>query len=340
MEFTIDEIALLLDGSVEGDGSGKINRLDKIQEGKAGSIGFLSNLKYEKHLYDTDCSAVIVADSFKPQKQYKTTLIRVKDPYSGFTKLLETYAKMVKSEISGIEEPNYFHESSKIGANCFRGAFSYVGKNCSIGKNVKIYPQVYIGDEVSIGDNCTFYPGVKIYSRTVIGNDCEVHAGSILGADGFGFAPQADGTYKNIPQLGNVVLEDGVSIGANTTIDCATMGSTHIGKGVKIDNQVQIAHNVSLGENTVVASQAGISGSTIIGKNCVLAGKCGIVGHIQIADNTTVGANTGIMKSVTEPGKTIFGYIGFDIKGFLKSYTIFRKLPLLQDKLRELEKKL
>ncbi|MFO7824867.1 MAG: UDP-3-O-(3-hydroxymyristoyl)glucosamine N-acyltransferase [Cyclobacterium sp.] len=340
MEFTIDEIALLLDGSVEGDGSQKINRLEKIQEGKAGSIGFLSNLKYEKYLYDTACSAIIVGEDFKPQKAFKTTLIRVKDPYTGFTKLLEAYSKMVKSDISGIEEPTYFHESSTIGPNCYRGAFSYVGRNCKIGNNVKIYPQVYIGDDVIIGDDCTFYPGVKIYSRTIIGNDCEIHSGSILGADGFGFAPQADGTYKNIPQLGNVVLEDGVSIGANTTIDCATMGSTHIGRGVKIDNQVQIAHNVILGENTVVASQAGISGSTSVGKNCVLAGKCGIVGHIDIADNTTVGANTGIMKSVTEPGKTIFGYIGFDIKDFLKSYSIFRKLPLLHNKLRELEKKL
>ncbi|SHN28190.1 UDP-3-O-[3-hydroxymyristoyl] glucosamine N-acyltransferase [Cyclobacterium lianum] len=340
MEFTIDEIALLLDGSVEGDGSKKINRLDKIQEGKDGSVGFLSNLKYEKHLYDTDCSAIIVSADFKPQKPFKTTLIRVEDPYSGFTKLLETYAKMVKPEISGIEEPNFFHQSSSIGSNCYRGAFSYVGKNCSIGENVKIYPQVYIGDEVTIGNNCTFYPGVKIYGGTVIGNDCEVHAGSILGSDGFGFAPQADGSYKNVPQLGNVVLEDRVSIGANTTIDCATMGSTYISKGVKIDNQVQIAHNVRLGEHTVIASQAGISGSTTVGKNCVFAGKAGIVGHIQIADNTTVGANTGIVKSITEPGKTFFGYIGFEIKAFLKSYSIFRKLPLLDNKLRELEKKL
>jgi UDP-3-O-[3-hydroxymyristoyl] glucosamine N-acyltransferase len=340
MEFTIDQIAQLLDGNVEGDGSTRIRRLDKIQEGTAGSIGFLANPKYEKYLYLTQCSAILVSEDFRPQKETQTTLVRVKDPYVGFTKLLEMHAKIGKSERSGAEDPSYKHESSTIGTNFFRGAFSYIGRNCRIGDNVKIYPQVYIGDEVTIGDNCIFHPGVKLYSGTVVGNNCEIQAGSVIGSDGFGFAPQADGTYKNIPQMGNVILEDDVSIGANTTIDCATMGATRIGKGVKIDNQVQVAHNVILGENTVIASQAGISGSSVLGKNCVLAGKSGIVGHIQLADRTTVGANTGVIKSVEEPGKTIFGYIGMDIKSYLKSYSIFKKLPLLQDKLRELEKKL
>ncbi|WP_162418922.1 UDP-3-O-(3-hydroxymyristoyl)glucosamine N-acyltransferase [Cyclobacterium roseum] len=340
MEFTIDQIAQLLDGNVEGDGSIKINRLEKIQEGTVGSIGFLSNLKYEQYLYTTQCSAIIVSNDFTPQKEIQTTLIRVKDPYTGFTKLLEAYKEITTSELIGTETPSHMHESSTIGKNFFRGAFSYIGKGCSIGTNVKIHPQVYIGDQVTIGDNCVLYPGVKLYPGTIIGNHCEIHAGSVIGSDGFGFAPQEDGTYKNIPQLGNVILEDHVSIGANTTIDCATMGSTRIGKGVKIDNQVQIAHNVILGENTVIASQAGVAGSTTLGKNCILAGKSAVVGHIQLADRTTVGGNTGVMKSITEPGQTIFGYIGFDIKAFLKSYTIFKKLPILQDKLRELEKKL
>lgn len=340
MEFTIDQIAQLLDGNVEGDGSIKISRLEKIQEGTTGSIGFLSNLKYEQYLYNTQCSAIIVSDNFKPQKKIQTTLIRVKDPYIGFTKLMEAHKEETKTELVGTEMPSYMHESSTIGEKFFRGAFSYIGKGCNIGTNVKIHPQVYIGDQVTIGDNCVIYPGVKLYPGTIIGNHCEIHAGCVIGSDGFGFAPQEDGTYKNIPQLGNVILEDNVSIGANTTIDCATMGSTLIGKGVKIDNLVQIAHNVILGENTVIASQAGVAGSTTVGKNCVLAGKCSVVGHIQLADRTTVGGNTGVMKSVLEPGKTIFGYIGFDIKAFLKSYTLFKKLPILQDKLRELEKKL
>lgn len=340
MEFTIDQIAQLLDGNVEGDGSIKINRFEKIQEGTPGSIGFLSNLKYEKYLYNTQCSAIIISHDFNPQKKIDTTLIRVKDPYDGFTKLLQAYKELATPELLGTEVPSYMHESSIIGEKFFRGAFSYIGKDCSIGSNVKIHPQVYIGDRVTIGDNCVFYPGVKLYPGTVIGNHCEIHAGSVIGSDGFGFAPQEDGTYKNIPQLGNVILEDNVSIGSNTTIDCATMGSTRIGRGVKIDNQVQIAHNVVLGENTIIASQAGVAGSSTLGKNCVLAGKSAVVGHIQLADRTTVGGNTGVLKSITEPGQTIFGYIGFDIKSFLKSYAIFKKLPILQDKLRELEKKL
>jgi len=339
MEFTIDQIAQLLEGTVEGDGSQVIDTLKKIQEGTPGSIGFLSNLKYEKYLYTTKCSAIIVSEDFTPQKKITTTLIKVKDPYTAFSKLLENYAALTKPNPLGKEEPCYLGENSTIGEGFYRGAYSYIGKNCTIGANVKIYPQVYIGDGVTIGNNCVLHSGVKIYSQSKIGNDCEIHSGAIIGSDGFGFSPQADGTYKNVPQLGNVVLEDNVSIGANSTIDCATLGSTLIKKGAKLDNQVQIAHNVIIGENTVIASQAGVAGSTIIGKNCVLAGKSSIVGHIELADRTIVGGNTGIMKSVNEPGTTLFGFIGFDLKASLKSYSIFKKLPLLQDKLRELEKK-
>jgi len=339
MEFTINQIAELLDGKVEGDGSQLISRLDKIQEGKDGGISFLSNMKYEPFIYSTQSAAVIVSNDFKPTKPINTTLIWVADAYLAFTQLLQAYADLTKEVKTGVEEPSYIGDNSQIGDNCYRGAFSFIGKNVTIGKNAQLHPHVYIGDDVKIGNNCTFYPGVKIYGGCIIGDNCELHANTVIGSDGFGFAPQADGTYKNIPQLGNVILEDNVSVGANTTVDRATMGSTLIKKGAKIDNLVQIAHNVVIGENTVIASQTGISGSTEIGNNCVIAGKAGIVGHIKIADKTVIGANTGISKSIKTPGSTIFGYMGFDVKDFLKSYTLFKKLPELQNRLEELEKK-
>lgn len=340
MEFSLEQIASILGGKVEGDGNLKVSRLDKIQEGKPGGIGFLANEKYEPHLYTTEATAVIVSDDFEAKKPVPCALIRVKNAYNGFTTLLETYAQLTKMSKSGVEQPSFCDESSTVGEDCYRAAFSYIGKNCKIGNNVKIHAQVSIGDNVTIGDNCILYFGVKIKNGSIIGNNCEIHSGAVIGSDGFGFAPQDDGSYKNIPQIGNVILEDNVSIGANTTIDCATMGSTVIRQGAKIDNLVQIAHNVEIGENTVIASQAGISGSTVIGKNCVIAGQVGIVGHIKIADNTTIGAKTGITKSILKPGQTIFGYMGMELKDFLKSYSIFKNLPQVQDKLKELEKKL
>lgn len=339
MEFTVEQVASLLNGKVEGDGSTKVNRLDKIQEGQPGGISFLSNEKYENFIYETSASAVIVSENFQPKKSLKTSLIRVKDAYTGFTQILEAYAQFTKNSKSGVEMPSFIHESSNIGEGHYRGAFSYIGQKTVIGDNVKIYPNVFIGDNVRIGDHCIIHPGVKICNDTIIGSYCEIHPGAVIGSDGFGFAPQEDGTYKAIPQIGNVIIEDFVSIGANTTVDCATMGSTVIRKGAKIDNQVQIAHNVIIGENTVIAAQAGISGSTEIGKNCVIAGKAGIVGHIKIADKTTIGANTGISRSIETSGQTLFGYMGFELKGFLKAYAIFKNLPQLQDRLRELEKK-
>ncbi len=339
MEFTLGQVAAILQGKVEGDENQKVSRLDKIQEGKAGGISFLANEKYAPFIYDTEATAVIVSNNFVPTKTLKTNLIRVEDAYSGFTLLLEAYAVMMKSSIVGIEEPSYMDPSSQIGEQAYRGAFSYIGKNCKIGASVKLYSHVHIGDRVQIGDNTIIHSGAKICADTIIGNNCEIHPGAVIGSDGFGFAPQQDGTYKAIPQIGNVILEDNVSVGANSTIDCATMGSTLIKKGVKIDNMVQIAHNVIIGENTVIASQTGISGSTEIGKNCVIAGKAGIVGHIKIADNTTIGANTGVSKSIPTPGTTLFGYIGFDMKNFLKSYSLFKKLGTIEDRIRELEKK-
>jgi len=339
MEFTVSQVAELLNGSVEGDGSQKVNRLDKIQEGKPGGISFLANLKYEPYLYTTQASAVIVQEDLKPTKAITTTLIRVKDAYTGFTQLLEAYAMMIREDKKGVEQPSYMDESSTMGSNAYRAAFSYVGKKAQIGNNVKIHAHAVIGDEVIIGDNCIIHPGAKILNQCRIGNNCEIYSNAVIGSDGFGFAPQQDGTYKNIPQLGNVVLEDNVSVGAGTTIDRATMGSTVIKKGAKIDNQVQIAHNVVIGENTVIAAQAGISGSTEVGSNCVIAGKAGLIGHLKIADKTTIGANTGISKSISKEGTTILGYMGYDIKDFLKSYAVFKKLPELQNKIQDLEKK-
>ncbi|MCH6201146.1 UDP-3-O-(3-hydroxymyristoyl)glucosamine N-acyltransferase [Aquiflexum sp. LQ15W] len=339
MEFSLGQIAELIGGKVEGDNTLKVRRLDKIQEGLPGGISFLSNEKYESFIYETKATAVIVSENFEPNKPLSTTLIRVKNAYEGFTTLLEAYAMLVQSSKSGIEEPSFFDETSSIGANYYRGAFSYVGKNCIIGSSVKIYPNAFIGNNVKIGNNTVIHAGVKIYDNTQIGENCEFHPGAVIGGDGFGFAPLPDGSFKKIPQLGNVVIEDNVSIGTNTTVDCATMGSTLIKKGAKIDNLVQIAHNVIIGENTVIAAQTGISGSTEIGKNCMIAGKAGIVGHIKIADNTTVGANTGVSKNITKSGQTLFGYVGYDIKDFLKSYSLFKKLPELLDRIKELEKK-
>lgn len=339
MEFTLGQLAALLEGKVEGDENQTVTRLDKIQDGKPGGISFLANEKYEPFLYETACTAVIVSKGFTPTKPVKTTLIRVEDAYLGFTKLLEAYAQFTKAMLVGVEEPSFIHSSSTIGDNSYRGAFSYIGKNCRIGANVKIYPQAYIGDNVKMGDNCIIHAGAKICSDTQIGDNCEIFPGAVIGADGFGFAPQADGTYRSIPQIGNVILEDNVSIGSNTTVDCATMGSTLIRKGAKIDNQVQIAHNVIIGENTVIAAQTGISGSTEIGKNCVIAGKAGIVGHLKIADHTTIGANTGISKSVKKSGETLLGYMAMDMKDFLKSYALFKNLDELEKRVKELEKK-
>lgn len=340
MEFKLNQIAELIQGKVEGDGNQVVRRIDKIQEGQPGGISFLANEKYEQYLYETNATAVIVSENFVPSKPISSNLIRVKNAYTGFTQLLEAYAQMIKMSNSGVEQPSFFAASSTQEEGGFRGAFSYVGENSSIGKNVQIHAHAFIGSNVKIGNNTIIHPGAKICSNTVIGSYCEIHPGAVIGSDGFGFAPLEDGSYKAIPQIGNVVLEDYVSIGANTTIDCATMGSTIIKKGVKIDNLVQIAHNVVIGENTVIASQTGISGSTEIGKNCVIAGQVGIVGHIKIADKTTIGAKTGISRNINESGKTFFGFVGFEIKEFLKSYAIFKKLPQLQDNIRELEKKL
>jgi UDP-3-O-[3-hydroxymyristoyl] glucosamine N-acyltransferase len=264
----------------------------------------------------------------------------VDDPYSGFSSLLDEYDRILSFQKEGVEDPSWVGENTVTGENIYRGAFSYIGKNVTIGDNVKIYPHVYIGDSVTIGDNTLIYSGAKIYDRVVIGSNCQIHAGAVIGSDGFGYAPQKDGTYKKIPQLGNVILKDNVDIGANTTIDRATMESTVIHQGVKLDNLIQVAHNVEIGENTVIAAQTGISGSTTIGKNCIIAGQAGIVGHISLADKMTIGAQSGVTKTFNIEGETILGSPAFEISSSRKSYAIFRKLPDLLERVRKLEDKL
>ena len=341
MEFTVNQLASILSGQVKGDGSQKITMLGKIQDAKKGQISFLSNPKYEQFIYTTQASAVIVSKDFVPRKELTTTLILVDDPYSSFTRLLEEYHKMVSFQKSGVEQPSFIGENSVIGQGFYRGAFSYIGHNVKIGDNAKIYPHAYIGDNVVIGHDTIIHSGVKVYADTRIGNNCVIHAGTVIGSDGFGFAPQEDGSYKTIPQLGTVVIEDNVAIGANTVIDCATLfgDATTIHKGVKLDNLIQIAHNVEIGQNTVIAAQSGISGSTKIGDNCLFAGQVGIAGHLVIANNTSIGAQAGIPKSIKETGQKLMGYPAFDYMDYYKSYAVFKKLPDIYNRLRDLESK-
>jgi UDP-3-O-[3-hydroxymyristoyl] glucosamine N-acyltransferase len=341
MEFTISQIAAMLKGEVRGNGDEKINMLAKIQDAKKGQIAFLSNPRYENYIYTTQASAVIVSKEFIPKKEINSSLIVVDNPYNSFTILLEEYYKLVSFQKSGIEEPSFIGTNSIVGQDVYRGAFSYIGNNVKVGDNVKIYPHVYIGDNTSIGNNVILHSNVKLYADTKIGNNCVIHSGTIIGSDGFGFAPQADGSYKTIPQMGNVIIEDDVVIGANTVIDCATMfgDSTIIRKGVKLDNLIQIAHNVEVEKHTVIAAQTGISGSSKIGEHCMIGGQVGIAGHLEIANNTSIGAQSGISKSIKTEGQKLFGTPVFDIKEFFRSYAVFKRLPELLDRLRELEKK-
>lgn len=338
MEFTIGQIAQLLNGTIVGDPADTIHSAAKIEEGKPGCISFLSNLKYESHLYTTHSTAVLVDQNFKPRKQVPTTLIYVENAYLAFTRLLEEYQKIAQHTRQGVEQPSFLGENSTVGADGYRGAFSYIGRQCHIGDRVSIYPQAYIGDNVSIGDNTVIHPGVRIYDNTVIGAHCVIFANSVIGSDGFGFAPQPDGSYKTIPQLGNVVIEDYVSIGSNATIDCATIGSTIIRAGVKIDNLVQIAHNVEIGKNTVIAAQTGISGSSKIGEQCVIAGQVGIAGHLSLANRTKVGAQAGVGKNIKKEGLSLSGSPAYDLTAHLRALAVVRNLPELEKRLIVLEK--
>lgn len=327
----------MLDGTIVGDDKLTINSAAKIEEGRPGCISFLANSKYEPYIYTTQSSAVIVNKDFVPKKEISATLIYVENAYTAFTILLEEYQKRISNSKSGVEQPSFIGENSKLGVHCYQGAFSYIGKNCQIGDDVKIYPSVYIGDNVVIGDETVLHPGVRVYDNTIIGKNCTIFANTVIGSDGFGFAPQADGTYKTIPQLGNVVIEDNVSIGSNSTIDCATMGSTIIRQGVKIDNLVQIAHNVEIGKNTVIAAQSGISGSTVIGEQCIIAGQVGIVGHITVANNTKIGAQSGLGKSIKKEGLSLSGSPARDLNDHLRSMALVRRLPEMEERLKDLE---
>jgi UDP-3-O-[3-hydroxymyristoyl] glucosamine N-acyltransferase len=338
MKFTVDQIADLIEGTVNGNGATLISNFDKIEEGKSGSISFLSNPKYESFLYQTDASAVIVSKDLALKKPVKTALIRVSDPYLAFTILLQKYQELVENKETGIQVPSYVADSAHISENVFVGRFTLVDAGSQIGKNSQIYDRVSIGKNVTIGCDCTIFPGVVIYKDCVIGNNVVIHANSVIGSDGFGHAPQADGTFKSIPQLGNVVIEDDVSIGSNTTIDRATMGSTIIRKGVKIDNLVQIAHNVEIGSNTAIAAQTGISGSTKVGENCLIAGQVGVAGHITIAPKTIVTGQSGVTKSVKTPGRTLGGTPASNNVDFLKRNALIRQLPEFFEKFNQSNK--
>ncbi len=337
MEFTAKMIADVLQGQVEGNPQTTVSGISKIEEGKPGTLCFLSNPKYEKYLYTTGASIVLVSKSLVLSEPVSATLVRVEDPYQSLAVLLELYESTRPRE-TGIDPQVSIAESAKIGENPYIGAFACIGKNVQIGDRVRIFPQVVLGDGVVIGNDTTLYAGVKVYAGCRIGNQCIIHAGAVIGADGFGFAPH-DGVYKKIPQIGNVVIEDQVEIGANTCIDCATMGSTRIRKGTKLDNLIQIAHNVEVGEHTVIASQTGISGSTRVGSHCMFGGQVGVAGHAVVGDNVNVGAQSGIMGNV-ESGQNVMGSPAFSLRDYLRSAAIFRRLPDFRTRLDDLEKQI
>jgi UDP-3-O-[3-hydroxymyristoyl] glucosamine N-acyltransferase len=341
MQFTAKQISEFLDGAIEGDATVKVGELSKIEDGSEGALCFLSNPKYESYLYTTKASVVIVSSDFIPAHPVNCTLIKVKDPYSAFSVLLEKYNEALNSDRTqaGIDQPCFIHPSAKIGKNVFIGAFCSIEENVEIGDNCRIFTQVYIGSNTKIGADCTINPGVKIYNRTKIGDRVTVHANAVIGSDGFGFAPQPDGTYNKIAQIGNVEIEDDVEIGANTTIDRATMGSTYIRKGAKLDNLIQIAHNVDVGAHAVVAAQSGISGSTKLGDHSVIGGQVGIAGHLNLGKGTQIGAQAGINFN-TEENKQWHGSPAQPLKEWMRSTVIFKKLPEVDKRIRDLEAKI
>ncbi len=336
MKFTAEQIASILEGEVVGDPNAEVYKLAKIEEGTTGSLTFLANPKYANYIYTTNATIAIVNNTFVADQEIKATLIKVEDAYKSFSKLLEYY-NQVKLMKSGIEQPSVISDGVQYGENLYLGSFCYIGQNVKIGTNVKIYPNSFIGDNVIIGDNCVFFAGVRIYSETEIGNNVTIHSGTIVGSDGFGFAPQEDGTYVKVPQIGNVIIEDHVEIGSCSTLDRATLGSTIIRKGAKLDNQIQIAHNVEIGENTVIAAQTGIAGSTKIGKNCMIGGQVGVAGHLTIGDFVKVQAQSGIGKNLKD-NEVVQGSPAFNYGDFAKSFVHFKNLPKIVKDLEELKK--
>lgn len=338
MEFTANQIAGILEGTVEGDGEVTVSSLAKIEEGSKGSLTFLANPKYTSFIYTTQASIIIVGKDFKLDQPLDTTLIRVSDAYMAFSRLLAYYNEVKMNKV-GIEAPIFVAENSSYGSDCYIGAFAYIGEKVTIGNHVKIYPNVYIGDNVVIGDHVVIFSGTKIYSETQIGAHTVIHSGAVIGADGFGFVPNDDGSYDKVPQIGNVVIESNVDIGAGTTIDRATLGSTIIRQGVKLDNQIQIAHNVEIGKNTVIAAQTGIAGSTKIGEYCMIGGQVGIVGHVTIGDYVKIQAQSGIGRSVKDH-EVLQGTPAFTYGDYSKSYVHFKNLPKLVNRLNQMEKRI
>lgn len=339
MEFTAQQIADLLQGAIEGNPDEKVSRLSKIEEGTTGSLTFLANPAYTSFVYETKASILIANNDFVAEKPIIPTIIRVENAYQSFAKLLEVYNTIQRNKV-GIEQMSFIDPTATYGVDAYIGAFAYIGKNVKLGDRVKIYPNSYIGDNCIVGNDTTIFPGARIYSDCVLGNHVTIHAGTIIGADGFGFQPNAANNYQKVAQIGNVIIHDHVEIGANATIDRATLGSTVIHKGVKLDNLIQVAHNVEIGENTVIAAQTGVAGSTKIGKNCMIGGQVGIVGHIQIADGTKIAAQSGIGSSITKENEILQGSPAFNIGDYKRTYVLFRKLPDLEKKINELEKSL
>lgn len=339
MKFLASQIAALLNGTVEGNPDTEVWNVAKIEEGATGMLSFLSNPKYTPYIYETKSSVVIVNKDFVAEKPIETTLIRVDDAYASFAKLLAFYDQ-VSQDKKGVSSLAFVSSSAKCGEDLYLGEFAFIGENVTIGNNVKVYPQVYVGDGCVIGDNTILYPGVRLYRNTVVGRRCIIHAGAVIGADGFGFAPQEDGHYEKIPQVGNVMIDDDVEIGANTTIDRSTMGSTHIHKGVKLDNLIHLAHNVEIGENSALAAQVGVSGSTHLGKNCVVGGQSGFVGHLHIANGSKFGGQCGIMGSIKEENQEFMGTPIQPLRQYLKTNARFRHLDEMARQLETLEKEL
>jgi UDP-3-O-[3-hydroxymyristoyl] glucosamine N-acyltransferase len=336
MIFTAAQIAMIIHGRVEGDASVAVSSFGKIEEAKKGQIAFLANPKYEEYLYITHASVVIVNESLQLKKPVEATLIRVEDAYTAFATMLAKYQSVIRQQMNGIQQPSYIAASAVYGENIFIGAFSYIGEKVVLGNDTKIYPGAYIGDNVKIGNNTVIHPGVRIYHDSIIGNDVIIHAGTIIGGDGFGFAPQKDGSFQKVPQIGNVIIEDNVEIGANTAIDRATLGSTIIRSGAKLDNLIQVAHNVEIGNESVIASQVGISGSTKIGKHVMIGGQAGLVGHIHVGDGAKINGQSGISKSV-EAGQAVTGSPAYDYTSALRSQAVARKLPEMEKRIKELE---
>jgi UDP-3-O-[3-hydroxymyristoyl] glucosamine N-acyltransferase len=342
MEFSAEQIAQLLNGRVDGNPSVTVSNVSKIEEGKKGTLSFLANPAYTNFIYTTDASIVLVNNSFKAEKPLKNgcTLIRVENAYEAFAKLLEMYVQIKGSKV-GVEQPSFISPNATMGQDCYIGAFTYIGQNVKIGNKVKIYPHVYIGDNCQIGDNTTLFQGVKVYYDCLIGANCTVHANTVIGSDGFGFAPNSDGqAFVKVPQIGNVIIEDDVEIGSNSSIDRATLGSTILHKGVKLDNLVQIAHNVVIGENTVIAGLSGVAGSTKVGRNCMIGAQVGIAGHLRIADGVKIAGQSGIGANIDKEGEIVQGSPAFPIGEYKRSYVLFRSLPKLNERISELMRKL